>query len=245
MFKFFAKLIACVTLFCTISSFCYANAEGFTIVLDPGHGGAQPGCTRKYNGRRIKEKDLNLKIAFFMREELKNYKTSDGKEINVYLTRENDNSCPSLPERVEIAASKNANVLISLHNNAKGGGIKQCRGAMVLVTSSNYNNLYHVEEGLAISILSELRKIGISSVKNGLLRRLSRDGSVYPNGNVADWYGIVKNGVLRGIPSIILEHAYLDNIRDYKNFLCTDSKLKNLAIADVKGIVQYYNLVRK
>lgn len=272
MVKFLIKPIICVSLFSMLTSFSSANAEELNIVLDPGHGNTASGCSCEYDGKEIKEKDINLKIALFMQEEFKNYQTSNKEDIKVYLTRENDERCPSLVERVEIGANKKANVLISLHNNAADDKTRGYKGAMALVTSSKLNNFYQIEEDLALSILSELKKIGITivpnvaskvlilynasetktpeyrhiiEIKNGVFHRLSEDGTTYPNGDVADWYKIIRNGIFKGIPSILIEHAYLDNEEDYRNFLCTDNKLKELAIADVKGIAQYYKLVRK
>ena len=57
--------------------------------------------------------------------------------------------------------------------------------------------------------------------------------------------GIIRNGVLEKIPSIIVEHAYLDNKNDYDNFLFSDEKIKKLAIADMKGIVNFFKLKKQ
>lgn len=83
------------------------------------------------------------------------------------------------------------------------------------------------------------------SINNGVMRRLSDDGSVYENGDTTDWYGIVRFGVEKKIPAIIVEHAYLSNEGDYREFLSSDEKLDKLAEADVRAIANYYNLVKK
>lgn len=54
---------------------------------------------------------------------------------------------------------------------------------------------------------------------------------------------ITRNGTEKGIPSIIIEHCFLDDENDYRNFLSSDEKLRNLAIADVNAIARYYGLV--
>lgn len=51
------------------------------IVLDPGHGGTDPG---KVNQDGIAEKDINLQIALLLKEELESH------DISVVLTRESD-----------------------------------------------------------------------------------------------------------------------------------------------------------
>ncbi len=176
--------------------------------------------------------------------------------MKVYLTRNELNDNPSLDKRIDVGVEKNADIVISLHNNASFDSSKKYKGAMILVTSSNFNNQYAVEETISKNILEELNKIGVETYStdtiggkakndNGLLRRLSNDGSTYPNGDTTDWYGIIRYGILKGVPSILIEHSYLDNEEDYRNFLCMDYKLKELAQADAKGIAKYYNLILK
>ncbi len=78
------------------------------IVIDPGHGGKDPGATA--NG--LKEKDINLKIA----KRLKFYLERDGR-FKVYLTRDRDVFVP-LRKRSLIAIEKNADLFISIHCNS-------------------------------------------------------------------------------------------------------------------------------
>ncbi len=78
------------------------------IVLDPGHGGKDPGATA--NG--LKEKDVVLKFA----KRIKFYLERDGR-FKVYLTRKNDKFVP-LYERSLFAIKKNADMFISIHCNA-------------------------------------------------------------------------------------------------------------------------------
>jgi len=80
-----------------------------TIVIDPGHGGKDPGAI----GRRgTKEKDVVLKIAHKLAKDLhKNLKT------RVILTRYHDIFLP-LAERTAIANREKADLFISIHCNA-------------------------------------------------------------------------------------------------------------------------------
>jgi len=79
------------------------------IVIDPGHGGKDPGCRI---GGRYKEKNITLKIAKFLAEKLR-------KKIGceVFLTRDKDIFL-SLEQRTAIANMKKADLFISLHVNA-------------------------------------------------------------------------------------------------------------------------------
>ena len=248
-----ANILAGISLFGPFAT----NLCALGITLDPGHGGDAPGCVYEYDGEAIQEKDLNYKIALFIKDKLSEYKTKDGKEVKVNLTRDNENENPTLSERVELGVKSGSDIVISLHNNATASGKSATRGSMVLVTSCRASAHYGVEEKLGKIILKELNKIGLqiqtagnnveqkTTNTNGLLRRLSTDGSTYSNGYTTDWYGIISHGIKKNIPSILIEHAYLSNEEDYREFLSTDEKLKKLANADVKGIAKYYGLVAK
>lgn len=236
-----------------VIGFPISSVSSLTIVLDPGHGGNSSGCCYKYNNDTVKEKDLNYKIASFMKNELSKYKSKDGKKVNVHLTH-NNLSNPTISERIDSAVKVKADVLISLHNNASPSSDCNYRGAMALVTGSNFNNKYKIEEKLAKCILNELNKIGLQiqskdnilgKAKNtgGLLRRLSDDKTTYPNGDTTDWYGIVRQGILKNVPSILIEHAYLSNEKDYTEFLSTDNKLKLIAKANTTALAKYYGLI--
>ena len=263
--KKFLKIFL-VVIFC-FSSLCLAAQADFNITLDPGHGAEANGAQAVYDGKLVNEKELNLKLALFIKKELANYKTAKDGKVNVYLTRrENGVGNPSLENPVYIAKYNRSDVLVSLHCNARPSPDKPLRGAMVLVTSSNYHNLYNKEEKLARLILQELNNIGVPTTQNicspekvrfnkrsrrpkfelkeGLLRRLSNNGYHYPNGDLGDYYGIIRQGTLKSIPTVLIEHCHLDFEDDYKRFLSSDDKLLELARADVRAIARCYNLVR-
>jgi N-acetylmuramoyl-L-alanine amidase len=83
-----------------------------TIVIDPGHGGRDPGAIGP-NG--ILEKDVTLKIACQLRDLLKK---KNG--IKVYLTREGDEFV-TLADRTKMANERNADLFISIHADAMPG----------------------------------------------------------------------------------------------------------------------------
>ena len=80
----------------------------YTVVLDPGHGGRDPGAVA--NG--LREKDLNLRLAHKIAPALSG--------VKVLLTRESD-IFVSLKDRVALAARADADIFVSLHVNAGGG----------------------------------------------------------------------------------------------------------------------------
>ncbi|WDV46229.1 N-acetylmuramoyl-L-alanine amidase family protein [Clostridiaceae bacterium M8S5] len=80
----------------------------YTIVVDAGHGGQDPGAISPING--VKEKDLNLKTALLLEEKLKSM------GFNVIMTRRTD-VLINLYERAYIANRNNADAFISIHYN--------------------------------------------------------------------------------------------------------------------------------
>lgn len=99
-----------------------------TVVIDPGHGGKDPGAI---SCRGMKEKDLNLKIAKYLKEEL------EASGFKVILTRDRDVYI-SLQSRVNIAKRHNADIFISIHGNSNRS--KRIRGAEVYYLSPNRLN---------------------------------------------------------------------------------------------------------
>ena len=76
------------------------------VVLDPGHGGADDGCT----ATGVKEKDINLQIALLVKEKL------EDKGLHVIMTRQEDVYITK-EERVALANGIRANAYISIHQN--------------------------------------------------------------------------------------------------------------------------------
>jgi N-acetylmuramoyl-L-alanine amidase len=84
---------------------------GVRIVLDPGHVGQRdPGGNWKRGPTGLREAEVNLRVAQFLRELL----TAAGAEV--VLTRDKDD----LRERAEVANKLPADLLLSIHHNANG-----------------------------------------------------------------------------------------------------------------------------
>lgn len=115
-------------LLCTIGAPSYAQKERVLLVLDPGHGGKDPGHLSQ-NSTHKTEKELNLDIALLVAEYIEKYL----QNIDIVFTR-TDDSFPTLDDRVALANSKNADLFISIHCN--GNDKKAIHG-----TESHIHNL--------------------------------------------------------------------------------------------------------
>ena len=208
-----------------------ADSEGnFVIVLDPGHGGTDPGAI----AGGIREDTVNFKLAYYAKQELEQY-----EGVKVYLTRYND--CPTIYDRVEIAKNYNADLLVSMHINSGGGG--SANGAAVWVTQDNTKIQYYQKAAEAANkILANISYIGIKN--NGVQTRSGQPNEWYNSGVVQDYYGIIRYAQRVEMRSLLVEHCFIDNASD-RSHISSDDAIKRLAQADVNGIVEAYALQKK
>ncbi len=214
------------------------------IVLDPGHGGVDPGAG---NGKGGNEREINLKIALYCKAELEK-----DPNVKVYLTRttndlsdkvsqslKKDGKIP-LSARGNYAGKMHANAFISIHCNS--GTSSNARGAEVYypINVTWCPNANYVGKGLSASILNQLGTLGIS--KRGTFTRTTTKPQTerYPDGSLMDYYTVINSARSCHVPGLIIEHAFINNNSDYNAFLSNDQKLKNLGVADAKGILDYF-----
>ncbi len=245
---------------------CSTNiVQAMTIVLDPGHGGQDPGTV---NGS-IYEKDINLKIAKYLKEYLEEY-----EGVEVILTHNGLSSGElTIFERAIIARNKKADLLVSIHINSSE--TSEGEGAEVYVSANTSLEKYNKETTeLANKILENLSAIGIAN--RGVLTKLipTDTTDVYSDGTRADYMGIIRyamrgtmidDGVVtilqngekvevpestsanvqngEGIPTILVEHCFIKG-NDYK-YIDSDEDIKKLAKADLDAIVKQYDLKLK
>ena len=240
--RILSMLLAALLCFSLTSAAFAVEEDPLVICLDPGHGARDSGAVATYDGVEYQEADLVLKIALYLRAELETY-----ENVKVIMTRTNrQGEMPTInPEkvkpRVDFAVQNGADVLISLHLNALEK--TDVHGVMML-TSNGYYNKECAEVGIALgtNMLLTLEHLGL--LNRGHLKMNSSDHR-NPNGTVADYYAIVREGIWQNIPSLIVEHCYLTNEDDFRNHLSSDEKLKELAVADADGIAAYYGLQKE
>lgn len=85
--------------------------SGIRILLDPGHGGQDPGAPGVAGGRGPVEKDVNLAGALMIREEL------ERRGATVFLTRDGDSQV-TLDQRLKAIEETEADLFLSIHHNS-------------------------------------------------------------------------------------------------------------------------------
>jgi N-acetylmuramoyl-L-alanine amidase len=104
----FLRVISFTFVFFILQFILVANlASAFTIVIDPGHGGIDPGAV----GNNLEEADLNLSLSNKIKEKLTPYVD------NIVMTRTSD-TYYSLEQRAKFVNLNNANLFISIHHDS-------------------------------------------------------------------------------------------------------------------------------
>lgn len=102
-------LLLSLPVFCSIPVRAIDAEGNFVVVIDPGHGGKDPGAV---NGRNL-EKTINLNVALKMGSLIEN----NCKNVKVIYTRKTD-VFVELERRGEIANKAGADLFISIHTNS-------------------------------------------------------------------------------------------------------------------------------
>ena len=203
------------------------SEKKYIVVLDPGHGGFDPGAV--HYGRQ--EKDLNLKIALYA----KKYLEDNYDFISVYMTREEDialgkTKAEDLTRRVQIAVELEADILVSFHMNAYD---KTETGAVVYCP--HRESVKETSFSLGDSILKELENLGI---KNRGSRIWKSSSAVDDEGNAVEALLINRYSADAGLAGIIVEHCFMDS-REDEVFIDSESDLQLIGEADAKGIAGF------
>jgi len=105
--KKFCRIVTLLLALVLTVSFFAAGLAGKIIVIDPGHGGSDPGAVGKF----VKEAELNLKVALYLREMLE----KDGAVV--IMTRASDIDV-DLKTRADLANRTKGDLFVSIHFNS-------------------------------------------------------------------------------------------------------------------------------
>jgi len=222
----FFAIAVCISPYGVCATGNYNNSH-LVIMLDPGHGGEEDGAN--YYG--LQEKNLNLKLAKLVQQELQEYQGAD-----VMLTRDSDEEV-SLWERANRASVAGADILLSIHFNASSS--HKSNGSSIYISTGEYNKERLMK--LGDYLLGEFEYIGLNNA--GMFARVTQMNGRRADGSFDDYYGVLRHSYNHGIPSMIIEHCYMDSEVD-KEYFNTEEGLRSLAQADANAIAAYYGLCK-
>lgn len=201
-----------------LESVSSVEANGKLVVIDPGHGGYDPG---KVGINGALEKDINLDISLKVEDILikSGYKVIMTRTTDSGMM-ENGNELgktSDLDARVTIINESHADMAISIHQNSYT--TEDVKGAQVFYYETS-------ETGKAASAIMQER-----------LREIEPTNHRQIKGNTS--YYLLKR---TSIPTIIVECGFLSNMNE-ANLLCDDTYQTEMAVAIVAGITEYLGVL--
>lgn len=219
-----------------------------TIVIDPGHGGKDPGAVG-LNG--LKEKDVVLEVGKKLGVILK-----ERYGVNIIYTRKTDVFIP-LNERTEIANTKNADLFISIHANANTKRSAKGIETYILNWTNDDESLKVAarENNISISKMKLLRG-GLQMILDDLSRSYKKKESVRFARNVQDsmvstlknkYRGTADLGIKQALfyvligaemPSALVEISFISN-REEEKLLSSSTYRDRIAEGIANGVGDY------
>ena len=137
--KYIHRIIFCTALyalvtFLSLDASAQSSAKHLglrTVVIDPGHGGKDPGALGKT--KNINEKQIVLSVSKLLGQKIK----EKYPDVKVIYTR-SDDTFIGLHERAMIARRNNADLFISIHCN--GSSNIEAKGSSVHILGQNSDN---------------------------------------------------------------------------------------------------------
>lgn len=227
-----------------------ASESGYkigAILIDPGHGGKDPGAmdTHTINGKKVtvKEKDINLVVGKMLYSKLK----SAYPDKNIMMTRSSDKFL-TLSERTEIANSvklkdKEAILYISVHVNSSLD--KKASGYEVWYLSPGYRRTVIEKTGDVDSNLFTVMNSMMEeeyTTESILIAKFIMDGMTAQVGKLSvsrgikaeEWF-VVRNS---NMPAVLIELGFLTNEAEAKN-LSDSSYLQKLSLGIFNGLTAF------
>ena len=215
------------------------------IIIDPGHGGKDPGAM----AFGLKEKDIVLKVAKKLKKVLrKKY----GYQVS--LTRKTDIFIP-LEERTALANTSGADLFVSIHVNAHPD--KTTQGIetfyLNLATNNEAMRVAALENATSTHNISEMQNILTDLMQNSKIMESSRLARFVQNNIISglrrDNYPVKDHGVKKApfyvligaqMPAVLVETSFITNPMEAKR-LKKDSFLNEIASQIGAGISSYVN----
>jgi N-acetylmuramoyl-L-alanine amidase len=242
-----------------LMSVCVWADKPYTVVLDPGHGGKDPGAV----GRISQEKDLNLKLALKIGELI----NEQYPDVNVVYTRKTDVFIP-LQTRSDISNKSGADLFISIHTNSAEAKSPNGVETFILGTDRSEANLdVAMRENAVMKLEADYKTtyhgFDPNSIDSYIMFELMQNSYMDQSLRFAELVqqrcvGQLKRGD-RGVrqaafwvllktacPSILFEMGFISNVEEEK-YLNKASTMEQMAqtIVDAFGVYTHREAVKK
>ena len=196
------------------------HAGAPVIVLDPGHGGAEPGAVSPSG---LAEAGVNLAVARHAQEALQ------AAGVTTLLTRTGDYEV-ELPTRSEIARNVDPKAFVSIHHNAEPDGRREGPGAETYYQIGNADS-----KRLAGLIYEEIVK-AMSQYQVAWVADRDAGAKYRPGRSGGDYYAMLRQP--GKVVSVLAELAFISNPPEAELIARPEvQKVEGEAVA--KGIIRY------
>ncbi len=222
-----------------------AEGRRFTVVLDAGHGGKDPGAIGRSG---VFEKDVVLDITQRLKASL------EKRGIDVVMTRDRDEFI-TLAKRTEIASRVNADLFLSIHANTEPS--RRVRGVEVYSAKDlgyqekreeqRLRNLKIMAAGstvtsgsaMAAAIVGDMmyfhKRLISPELAGDVARKLSRDLKTSNRGARRSGFFVVRNTLM---PAVLVEVGFLSHYREEK-MLKNSAYCEKIADSLAESVLQY------
>lgn len=225
----------------------------FTVVLDPGHGGKDPGASGIY----AKEKNIVLSVA---QKVGKLIESNHSKDFKLVYTRNSDVFI-ELEERAKIANRNKANIFISIHADAVESKSAHGAGTFTMGLNKESSNLEVAKRENSVILLEDnyqqrYEGFNPASAESYIMFELMQDVNMENSIELASMIQknfVEKKRMNRGVrqapywvlhrtsmPSVLIELGFITNPEEEK-YLKSENGQNELALCIFNAIESYYN----
>ncbi len=228
-----------------------AQNSKFTVVIDAGHGGHDPGAV----GKISREKDINLSVAIQLGELI----AANYNDVKVVFTRTTDKYL-TLQERAHIVNNNHADLFISIHTNSAQSTSASGTESFTLGLAKSKGNLDVAMRENAVMLLeddykSKYKGFDPTSVDSYIMFEFMQDKYIDRSISIAsdiqnhfkNYAGRSDRGVRQAgfwvlyqsaCPSVLIELGFISNSAEEK-YLASNAGQKQLAESIYKAFVGF------
>lgn len=233
-----------------------------TIVIDPGHGGYDPGAVATLNGKQYRESDITLSVALKVGRMIE----KSMPQVNVIYTRASDkhwstNKTRDLQARVDIANKADASLFLSIHCNAAKA--TSASGAVTLIMGESspkriQQNADVIEDAYrddlvdmsdaatAAAVRAYIQTVQFTLLQNSntfanLLQKYHKNAVGHGNRRSLVYGQPLWVLCYTQMPGVLTEIGFMSNKHDLQ-IMATDAGQQKIAKAIYDGFAEYYKI---
>lgn len=238
------------------------NGQPMTIVIDPGHGGYDPGAVATLNGKQYRESDITLSVALKVGRMIE----KNMPQVNVIYTRASDkhwstNKTRDLQARVDIANKADASLFLSIHCNAAKA--TSASGAVTLIMGESspkriQQNADVIEDAYrddlvdmsdaatAAAVRAYIQTVQFTLLQNSntfanLLQKYHKNAVGHGNRRSLVYGQPLWVLCYTQMPGVLTEIGFMSNKHDLQ-IMATDAGQQKIAKAIYDGFAEYYKI---